>query len=106
MTDKTLYVYPDPSKVPAVLQNQIKNYVKHGVPPGGFIKAVICNDLRGACMHGEAESVGAIAHIVAWFVNRAPALCWGSNVNYMTWCQMGDAQIAIILGKDWEADFG
>lgn len=63
----------------------IIHYINYGIDPGGFLSAVICNDLKGA--FGKADSINSenLKHIVTWFYNYAPSECWGSREKFESW---------------------
>ena len=75
--------------IPKNLRGGIRRYVDFGIPPGGFLTAVISNDLR-ECFHtGTEKSLAALENIVAWFYLYAPAGCWGSPEAMRRWLSEG-----------------
>ena len=77
--------------VPEHLHEGIAAYIADGVPPGGFLCAVVCNDLRGAFERADSESSVALHAIVAFMYNHAPSACWGSQQRMVEWIQRGGA---------------
>lgn len=77
------------SMLPQHMQRGFIDYIETGAPPGDFLTAVICNDLRGA--FGQADNINfyLIGDFVSAFHNFAPAMCWGSNEAFMHWQQAG-----------------
>ncbi len=75
--------------VPGRTMVSLHGYIQHGLPTGGFLKAVLSNDLRGAVDSADDENGEALRAIVALLFNRAPALCWGNRDKYDRWVQMG-----------------
>jgi len=85
--------------IPAHMQETIRRYVIDRQPsyPGGitgnppqlhyvdFLTAVICNDLRNAVGHADADNLPLIPLYVRWFYNRAPAGCHGSIAAFEAW---------------------
>ena len=65
--------------IPEHLQAGILRYVEHGVQPGGFLTAVLNNDLLGAFRRADPESRKAIPDIVNWFQNNHPDLYGPEN---------------------------
>jgi len=90
-------VYPDWRKVPEHLYAGLRNYVLFGVPPGHFLKKVICNDLAGAVASGDAYSLAGIAHIVAWLQYAVPDSCHGSPEKYTSWCAKPKEELRAIF---------
>ena len=73
--------------IPERMMGAIDRYVKHGIEPGDFLSAIICNDLRGACGRADDENLRNIPAYVAYFYNEAPSLCWGSEEKMQAWMQ-------------------
>lgn len=44
----------------------LKRYVEHHTPTGGFLRAVLENDLREACARADDENVKVIPIYVCW----------------------------------------
>lgn len=63
----------------------LKRYVTEGVPVGGFLEAVISNDLKEACGRADDENIKVIPVYVSWLYNEAPSTCWGSKERYEAW---------------------
>lgn len=85
--------YPMPNAqwglIPGHMHEGLKAYVMKGLPPGGFLTAVLSNDLKEAC--GKADSINrhAIFQWVQFLHNDAPALCWGSPDRVEAWIAAG-----------------
>ena len=78
--------------VPEHLRYGIARYVSHGVSPGGFLCAVIDNNLSRAIGNGDDVSRAAIVEIVGWFYNEAPRGCWGDAKRHKAWNAMRRAE--------------
>lgn len=63
----------------------IHNWVDHGWEPGGFMTAVICNDLKDAVSRADCDNIQVIPQIVMYLYNCVPASCWGSPENFSNW---------------------
>jgi len=74
-------------ELPSHTAGAIERYLEHGLAPGGFLTAVIENDLRGACYRADDQNIKAIPAIVAWFYNHAPARSWGFENAVTKWCK-------------------
>lgn len=68
------------------LVDGIKNYYEFGIPPGDFLTAVICNDLREACARADHVNRHLLFEIIQWFYWEAPAGTWGSKEVFAKWC--------------------
>lgn len=72
-------------RLPDDTQDSIDRYVNAGIPTGGFLEAVIGNDLREACGRADEVHMRCIPAIVAYLYNNCPSLCWGSPERYREW---------------------
>ncbi len=72
-------------KLPEHMRDGVKNYLEHGVPPGDFLHAVLCNNLVES--YGRADSTNQ-AHMRDWadfMYNEMPIGSWGSKENVAAW---------------------
>ena len=65
--------------IPQYTINAIRSYVENGIIPGGFLKAVLTNDLFGAFAHADSSNKEALSEICQYIYNEIPANCWGSK---------------------------
>ena len=77
----------DYSIIPARTMESLQRYVDHGVPVGGFLQAVLSNDLRKSIGRADSENLAALVAIATWLYNEAPMACWGSPGAYDSWIQ-------------------
>lgn len=63
----------------------LQRWISHGIQPGHFLTAVLCNDLRTAVARADAENVLVLPEIVQWLNNHAPTNCWGSPAAVNHW---------------------
>lgn len=75
--------------VPERMRDGLRRYIVNGVPPGHFLTAVICNDLRGACERADDENRRLMFDYVRALYNGAPAQSWGSKAAFEAWCLVG-----------------
>lgn len=71
--------------VPMHDRDSIERYIEHGIIPGSFLQAIICNDLRMAVSQADRVNTAFIPTIVRWFYNYAPSQCCGSKGRMMAW---------------------
>ena len=76
-------------RLPPHLQGGVKRYIEEGVPPGGFLTAVITNNLRLAIGHADPTSLAALTDIVRFFHNESPSDCWGTPEKMKLWMETG-----------------
>ncbi len=72
--------------IPSHMISAMQVYVDTGTVSSDFLKAVIENDLKAAVSHADDYNRTILWLYVMWFYNCAPALCWGSKLNYDAWC--------------------
>jgi hypothetical protein len=71
--------------VPEHIRGGLIRFVDHGILPGGFLQAVLSNDLPEACARADDENRPRLFAIVRWLWNEAPATCWGSPEAMRAW---------------------
>jgi len=71
--------------IPQRMEDGIKNYIVHKIPPGHFLTAIIQNDLKSAVERADDENLRNIPAYVAYFYNLAPHACWGSPEKMKLW---------------------
>lgn len=64
--------------IPDLTQDALTRYVEHGIKPGGFLTAVLSNDLFGAFSRADPLNAAAMQDIVKFIYNELPAGAWGS----------------------------
>lgn len=81
----------DWSLIPEHMRGAVERYVDDRVSPGGFLRALLENDLRGACEHADSINGSRIRDYVVFLYNYAPAGCWGSPEKVAAWLGSGGA---------------
>lgn len=79
----------DYTLLPNHIRNAVRLYIEHGIAPGGFLQAVICNDLRMAYITADTTNRSRLSDIVKFFFEVAPASCWGSFDTMVDWIAQG-----------------
>ena len=63
----------------------LKRYVEERKPVGGFLKAVICNNLQDAAGYADETNLENLPAYCAYLRNCVPAACHGSAEKYAAW---------------------
>ena len=63
----------------------IKRYVENRIPPGGFLTAVLENNLRKSFGQADKENREALFEIVCHCYKELPYDCWGSPEKVKNW---------------------
>lgn len=74
------------SDVPAHLHSGLVHYIGDRRPVGGFLTAVLSNDLKEAVARAaDPATQASLPRIVFFLYNHAPGPCWGSAADVEAW---------------------
>lgn len=73
------------SKLPVSVQDGMKRYIEHGIKPGGFLEAVLKNDLKGAVTKADDTNIKELTNIVLWIHWEIPSGSCGSELKVKSW---------------------
>ncbi len=76
---------PDSNLIELRFKESIDRYVENGMEPGGFITAVLENDLVGAFGRADTAAMTNLKHIICYCYNEIPSICWGSREKVANW---------------------
>ena len=71
--------------IPELTKNAIDRYVNNRTSPGGFVTAVLENDLMEAYARADSGNINAMYDIVKYVYNEIPMACWGSSKKVYDW---------------------
>ena len=80
----------DYSELPEDLADVFYRYIEHRIPTGGFLEAVLSNDLATSLGRADCRNQLRLHSIVKWIYNEAPATCWGSEAKVKSWLEERD----------------
>lgn len=80
---------PDFSIIPEHMRGAMKRYLEDGIPPGSFLQAVLCNDLKGAVSRADQINIQYLKEWAQFMMWELPAACQGSEERYRNWINMG-----------------
>jgi len=83
------FTYDHYSAIPGHTQQAIERYVVHGVEPGEFLRACLCNDLFGAVGKADSSNKANLPAIAQFIYNRIPRECYGSSERVDAWIADG-----------------
>jgi len=63
----------------------LRRYANDHIQPGGFLTAVLSNDLKEAFGRADDENLVTLFEIVKYCYNELPANCWGSPEKVSKW---------------------
>ena len=70
---------------PVHILDSINAYVKDRQRPGGFLTAVLENNLTGALRTADGASRRGLDDIILYIWNEVPTTCWGSPARVTAW---------------------
>jgi hypothetical protein len=73
--------------VPNTMHKGLREYIDRGIPVGGFLYHVLCNNLSDAVLVATDEELKSLRALVMWVYNCAPEASWGSEAKYLRWIQ-------------------
>lgn len=76
---------PDSDLIEPRFKKAIDRYVENGIPTGGFLKAVLENDLSGAITRADPKGLENLPHIVCYVYNEIPGSTWGTPNRVSIW---------------------
>ena len=71
--------------IPERTLDGIKRYVEDRIPPGGFLTAVLENNLKESFSWADKENREVLYEIVRYCYNELPYGCWGSPEKVKKW---------------------
>jgi hypothetical protein len=74
-------------RIPTHTQTALIDYIERGIPVGGFLHAVLSNNLVDAVNKADAQNLPALKDIVSWIVAQAPQGSWGMEALVLRWIQ-------------------
>jgi hypothetical protein len=75
--------------LPGDARETARLYVERGLAPGGFMRAVLENNLVQAFGHADAHNLVRMYDYADWLYNDVPADAWGSAARVQAWIDKG-----------------
>lgn len=83
------HVHPYYGRCPQEIIESLQRYALQGIPVGGFLQAVLENNLKEAVMRAHPLNGHAIPAIVSYIYNEMPRDSQGSPAAYESWVSQG-----------------
>lgn len=75
--------------------DSLDRYIKHGIEPGGFLQAVLANDLMESFGRADIGNREDLFKICSYIYNELPSNSHGSYDLYNRWLSKFKAQVSI-----------
>jgi len=75
------------------IEESVFRYAREHCPTGGFLRAVLSNDLFGAIRRADLGNQRDIVEICTFIYNKIPGNCWGSKKIYREWIEQGQKEV-------------
>lgn len=86
-TNDAAWPADDPFQCPPDVKESLLRYWHERIPTGGFLRAVLENNLREAFNRADGVNVLHLAGIVRWCWWELPADAWGSPERVRAWLE-------------------
>lgn len=73
--------------IPDYMIGGLVRYIDNHIQPGGFLTAVLSNDLMGACGQADDTNRHLLFNYCNFLYNHAPSKCWGSPEAVARWLE-------------------
>lgn len=87
-----MHYTPDSSLIEPRFKESVDLFVRHGYSPGGFLTAVMANDLKESIARADVGALVNLPHIVAYLYNEVPVGAWGSYDALFAWAEAIEAR--------------
>ena len=74
-------------RLPEVMQPHARAYVENHESVGGFLTAVLSNNLVDAFGYADPDNRAAMHDWCMWLFNDIPSACWGSPLKVARWLE-------------------
>jgi len=77
------------SGIPEHMIVPLLDYIVRGVPTGGFLAALLSNDLKETFGRADCENIKKVREFLVFLYNHTPSNCWGSPKHFKEWINKG-----------------
>jgi len=79
-------------KLPLSAQGGMRRYIEDGIPPGGFLQAVLSDSLVEAYARADSENTERMRDYAAWLYSDCPRTAWGSQKIVQQWMEERESE--------------
>ncbi len=77
--------FTDYPMIPERTQAALRRYVEQRLTPGGFLIAVLTNDLMGAISQADSDNIRVLRDICTFVYNNVTGDAWGNSDKVYAW---------------------
>lgn len=77
----------DGKGIPDYMQEGLLSYIEQHTEPGGFLRAILENDLLRACDRADHTNLWLLPVYVSYLYSCVPGGCWGSPEKVAKWLE-------------------
>jgi hypothetical protein len=81
------YAHVDYSMLPDHMRDGAKRYIENRIAPGGFMTAVLENNLVEAASRADSTNINCLKEWAMWLYNECPREAWGSPHKVAMWLE-------------------
>jgi hypothetical protein len=78
-------------RVPPLVLESLDRYVQHHIEPGGFLRAVLENNLEKSFARADMQNRYALFDIVSYIYNDVPMRCCGNEERVKEWLKLANS---------------
>jgi len=71
------------------MRDSVERYLVYGIPPGGFMTAVLTDSLKNAVGRADMNNRRLLIEWAEWLYNYCPAAAQGSEEAVIKWIESG-----------------
>ena len=75
----------DPKLIDSRFRESLDRYQRHHIETGGFLRAVLENNLAEAVLRADEIAFMNLPHVLSYVINELPSICWGSAAAVESW---------------------
>lgn len=78
--------------LPEHMRDGARRYVEHHIRPGGFLQAMLADNLPRALACADEENAASVGRWQRWLVEECPPEAWGSVEKMESWLALRDSE--------------
>ena len=76
------------SEIRPIILESLRRYADHHLETGGFLKALLSNDLTETVGRADEGNIKVLDKIIMYCYNEIPSECWGTPKRVEAWLKL------------------